>query len=153
MWSWCRTVTYLSFLLLLSNSNEENIERGQTQSHKRDLTTADRQQVNITTACQQFKACKTRQRVHEKSHRDPFGINSGSEERRLPGIHIFLTLTGQLQLTIVLVNIPVRPKSKRSVTLFIFPWIKNDCSNYFPFRFIAILLHVYAYLYPTMESL
>lgn len=43
----------------------------------------------------------------KKSYRDPFRINSSSEEGGLPSIHIFLTLTGQLQLTIVLINIPV----------------------------------------------
>lgn len=42
-----------------------------------------------------------------QSHRDTFGVNSSSEERRLPRVDVFLTLTGQLQLTVVLVHIPV----------------------------------------------
>lgn len=41
------------------------------------------------------------------SHRDAFRINSGSEEGGLPSVHVLLTLTGQLQLTVVLVNVPV----------------------------------------------
>lgn len=41
------------------------------------------------------------------SYSDSFRINSGSEEGGLPSINIFLTLTGQLQLTVVLIYIPV----------------------------------------------
>lgn len=42
-----------------------------------------------------------------KSYGDPFRVNSGSEEGGLPSINVFLTLTCQLQLTVVLVHIPV----------------------------------------------
>lgn len=62
----------------------------------------------------------------KKSYRDPFRINSSSEEGGLPSIHIFLTLTGQLQLTIVLINIPVdtaglTPNTQRCFYILIRP--------------------------------
>ena len=53
------------------------------------------------------KKKKLKKKLSKRSYRDALRINSGPEEGRLPGIDILLTLTGQLQLTVVLVHVPV----------------------------------------------
>lgn len=85
--------TYLSLLLLLVETVMDNgdVEKTDTEFHERhDEHLKNKRTVPLN-----------------QSHRDTFGVNSSSEERRLPRVDVFLTLTGQLQLTVVLVHIPV----------------------------------------------
>lgn len=43
-----------------------------------------------------------------------FRVHAGTQERRLPAVHLFLRLAGQLQLTVVLVNISVTTQQESS---------------------------------------
>ena len=45
-------------------------------------------------------------------YRDAFRIHPGSKEGGLPPIYVVLSLAGQLQLTVVLIHIPVDTKGK-----------------------------------------
>lgn len=128
---------------------ETNIERGQIQCHMWDLTTLKQTPnkhhnnnnahvmrmvsyciwlaINPTEKyciCIHFPIplayiCMQETNTLKGSYRDPLRINSSSEEGGLPSIDIFLTLTGQLQLTIVLINIPVDTQRDQNQTLFL----------------------------------
>ncbi len=42
------------------------------------------------------------------THHHALRIDAGTQERRFPSVHILLTLAGQLQLTVVLIHVPIR---------------------------------------------
>lgn len=53
----------------------------------------------------------------DESYCYSFRINSSSEEGGLPRVDIFLTLTGQLQLTVIFIDVSVNVKhSKKNET-------------------------------------
>ncbi len=41
------------------------------------------------------------------THHHALRIDAGTQERRFPSVHVLLTLAGQLQLTVVLIHVPV----------------------------------------------
>lgn len=45
--------------------------------------------------------------INPNTHHHALRIDAGAHERRLPPVHILLSLAGQLQLTVVLIHVPV----------------------------------------------